>query len=121
MRQNIALLIFFATGLFSCSSGASNEQVNESKDVSAEMPLMTDSATYTIEIIKGSEGTFGYDIKKDGKTFIHQPHLPGRAGNSGFNKEEQAQKAAELMIDKLKKNIVPPTISEEELNDVLNN
>jgi len=102
------------------------------KETTAELPPQdtpaTDSAavvnegsSYRFEIIEAPEKTFGYDVYKNDAMFIHQPHIPGMPGVRGFDREDQAKKAAELMIDKMKNGVVPPTLSEEEIAAILKN
>lgn len=74
---------------------------------------------YSVDIIPAEGNTFGYDIKQNDKVLIHQPHIPGVAGTRGFDTERQARAAAELMVSKLEKNIMPPTISEQELDSIM--
>ena len=72
----------------------------------------------SIQTIPAPENTFGYNILQDGKVFIHQPHLPGLPGLRGFDTETDARKAAELMVHKIRRNIMPPTVSPEELDSL---
>jgi hypothetical protein len=58
---------------------------------------------------------WGYRISEKGKQIIDQQTIPGIPGNQGFSSSADAQKVAELVIDKLEKGTFPPTISEEEL------
>lgn len=58
---------------------------------------------------------WGYRILEKGKQIIDQQTIPGVPGNQGFLTSEDAQKVAELVIEKLEKGTFPPTISEEEL------
>jgi hypothetical protein len=87
-------------------------------DSSAVAPAQ---AAFRYQIIEAPEKTFGYDVYRDETLYIHQPHIPGMPGVKGFAREEQAQKAAELMVQKMKNGIVPPTLSEEEISDILKN
>lgn len=102
------------------------------KETAAEQPAVQDAAAdsasvattpsnFRYQIIEAPEKTFGYDVYRDEALFIHQPHIPGVPGVKGFAKEEQAVKAAELMITKMKNGVVPPTLSEEEIADILKN
>lgn len=84
-------------------------------------PSPAPASEYTYQLIAAPENTFGYDVFKDQTLFIHQPHIPGMPGVKGFAREEQAKKAAELMIEKMNKGIVPPTLSEDEINTILKN
>src|SRR6195952_3040598 len=70
---------------------------------------------YQFEIIPAPNNTWGYDIQKDNKLFIHQPNRPGLPGNEGFRPKKKAIKVAQLVIAKIKKGMMPPTISNEEL------
>ncbi len=58
---------------------------------------------------------WGYSISEKGKRIIDQQTIPGVPGNQGFGTSEDAQKVAELVIEKLEKGAFPPTVSEEEL------
>lgn len=61
---------------------------------------------------------YGYDILMGDKLYIHQPNVPALPGNDGFETEEDAQRVAELVIFKIKNNIVPPTIDVKELDSL---
>lgn len=63
-------------------------------------------------------GGFGYNIIIDGKMYVHQPHVPAVAGNKGFTSSEAANRAANLVAYKIKNNIMPPSITEPELDSV---
>lgn len=71
----------------------------------------------TISTYKGHNG-YGYDVYVYGKLLIHQPHIPAISGNRGFATEADAQKVAELVVNKIKKNILPPSLTIEEMKDV---
>jgi hypothetical protein len=58
---------------------------------------------------------YGYDIIVNGKVKVHQPSIPGISGTSGFASAEDAQKIAQLAIDKIKNSQSPPSISLQEL------
>ncbi len=62
-----------------------------------------------------SKKTFGYDIYSGGKLLIHQPTIPGLPGNSGFTNKKNAEDVAKLVIKKIKKGEMPPSVSVEEL------
>jgi hypothetical protein len=69
-------------------------------------------------IIPSSDNTYGYDILSDNKKVIHQPSKPGLPGNTGFDKKEDAEKVAKLVIYKLSHNIMPPTVEKRELDSL---
>lgn len=72
----------------------------------------------TYKIIDAEGNTYGYDIYTDGKLMIHQPSKPGMAGNRGFDTKEAASKIAELVVSKIKKGEMPPSVSAEEVQRV---
>ncbi len=78
----------------------------------------------TVEVFKvdsietnGSRG-WGYDIMIDGQPYIHQPNIPAIMGNNGFSSEEHARTAGEFVVSKIKKNILPPMVTPEELDSL---
>ncbi|MBK9732707.1 MAG: DUF4907 domain-containing protein [Chitinophagaceae bacterium] len=72
-------------------------------------------AGFKYTIIESEENTFGYDIYKDEKLMIHQSSIPALPGNKGFNTKEMAASVAHLVIEKINKGEMPPTVSPEEL------
>ncbi len=62
--------------------------------------------------------TWGYDISIDGTLYIHQPTIPSLPGDKGFKTEADAKKVAELVITKIRQNIMPPGVTPEELKDL---
>jgi hypothetical protein len=121
--KSILSATFLVLFIWACNPGNKQDKVVAQSDSasiesdSATVVSETGDLTYTI--IPGQAGTYGYDILRNGKMYIHQPHIPGASGVEGFKAEGQARAAAELMITKLKDNIVPPTITEEELTEIL--
>lgn len=81
-------------------------------------------ANLSVEVFKidsiehnGNRG-WGYDIMVDGKIYIHQPNIPAIMGNNGFSSEDKAQEAGEFIIQKLRNNIIPPSVTPEELDSL---
>ena len=70
---------------------------------------------YSYTIISAANNTWCYDIYKDKKLFIHQPSIPAVPGNEGFKTKAGAEKVAKLVIDKIKKGEMPPSVSVEEM------
>ena len=62
-----------------------------------------------------TQNGWGYEILVNDTVFIHQETIPCVPGHSGFRKEEQAAKTADLIINKLKRGQLPTvTIFEQE-------
>ena len=73
------------------------------------------TGTYTYNIIPGINKTWGYDILMEKRLFIHQTSEPGLPGNEGFKTKARAEKVAKLVIEKIKKGEMPPTVTIEEM------
>jgi hypothetical protein len=69
----------------------------------------------TYKISDAPNETYGYDIYADGKLMIHQTSIPALPGNDGFKTKADASKVAQLVIGKIKKGEMPPTVSIEEM------
>lgn len=104
------LRIFLVVGLsfyiFSCGSSEKNVPENNS------------TSSYTIETYSNPSRGWGYRILKEDQPFIDQPHIPAVQGNNGFDTEEKAERAAELVIHKLEQGIMPPTLTVQELDSI---
>lgn len=72
-------------------------------------------AALDYRIIPAANNTFCYDILADGKTLIHQVSAPGLPGLEGFKTKAGAEKVAKIVIEKIRKGEMPPTISIEEM------
>lgn len=75
-----------------------------------------DSLRYTI--IQVNNNQYGYDIFVNGQLRIHQPTIPGQPGTTGFKNKADSKKVALLVIDKINKGIMPPTITQDELKNL---
>jgi|JI7StandDraft_1071085.scaffolds.fasta_scaffold31066_2 hypothetical protein len=73
---------------------------------------------YAFKTVQVQNNTWGYDIYVNNKHKIHQPNIPGKAGKEGFKTKEDAQKVAELVIKKMKKGEMPPTVTKGELKNL---
>ena len=74
------------------------------------------NAQISIKITPSAKKTFGYDILLYGKPLVHQPNIPGLPGNEGFTTKERAQKVAEFVVKKIRKNEMPPMVTIDDLN-----
>ena len=72
----------------------------------------------TTRIIPSVDGTFGYDIFVSGRRLIHQPNIPGLAGNRGFTTKSRAQITADFVVKKIRNNEMPPTVTMEDLQSL---
>jgi len=70
---------------------------------------------FTYQITNVLNETFGYDIYADGCMMIHQTCIPCVPGNEGFKVKEDAIKVAQLVINKIKKGKMPPSVTVDEI------
>lgn len=82
-----------------------------SADAFSNTPL-----TYTI--IDAPNNTFCYDIYAEGRLMIHQSSMPGLPGNEGFKTRDDAMKVAEMVMYKIRKGEMPPTVSVDEMKQL---
>ena len=128
-RITFLYIIYF---LVSCTPSTKHEQ--EERDITApvikeitgagsastDLPVSDSSVTVKVFSNEGDAQLkgYGYDIYIDGKRYVHQPHVPAVAGNRGFTTETDARKTAEYVAYKIQHNIMPPSISVEELDSL---
>ena len=87
----------------------------EMNEVQQEMVHKMANAQLTSMITKADNERFGYYIFGDGHLLIRQISIPAVLGRMGFVTEKEAQKVADLVIDKIKAGEIPPSVSMEEL------
>lgn len=64
------------------------------------------------------EGGWGYLIKEGDRNIITQPFIPGIEGRHPFTDSIKAALTAQFVIAKIKRNIMPPSISARELDSL---
>lgn len=106
------LLFVLCAGFISCSPG---ERETKAPELAPQV-LKTNSIQLKTF---ASQGGWGYEIRKGGKTFIRQPYIPVLSGNQAFASSEDAQKIGQLMIHKIKNGIMPPSITQQELDSLI--
>jgi hypothetical protein len=105
MKKSIYILLFIF--LYACTNqtttpsniDSTSVQVNHTND----MELDSNQHTSTIE----------YNGMK-----IKQITIPSAAGKNGFHSKEDAEKVASLVLQKIKRNEMPPTVSSSELDSL---
>jgi hypothetical protein len=76
------------------------------------------SANIEIKTFEGGMG-WGYDISIDGLVYVHQPNIPALSGESGFENELEARQVAEIVVSKIRNNILPPSVTVEEVQVII--
>lgn len=86
------------------------------ESISMQMFLQdTSKSANRIKIISSEAGTFGYEIYSGGRLLIRQANIPGMSGNKGFKRKVDAEKVAKLVLEKLDKGMMPPTVEKAEM------
>jgi hypothetical protein len=103
-----------------CFLGFSQVLPLTSANTTLSNPDVSTNGNLTYKIINTSSHTYGYDVYRNGKLFIHQPSIPALSGNDGFKTKQDAEKVAGLVINKIKKGEMPPTITIADLREQKN-
>jgi hypothetical protein len=72
-----------------------------------------DIVTYKVDTLG-----WGYDILLWSSRYVHQPSIPALPGNRGFAEDSLARKAAEFIVKKIRNNIIPPSVTIQELDSL---
>lgn len=107
----IILLIFVLVGVVALIEKNRHKKVNITQSAQpVQSALNIEKEVYQID-----KDSYGYKILVNGGVYINQPYKPAVAGNQKMTKEE-AEKLANLVIEKLKKNLnESPSLSVEEV------
>ena len=105
----LALMVVFY------SSKGQSSDVYDSRVKDSRQDKTQEEIIYSFTIMQSVNNTWYYDIFKDGRRFIHQTSIPGLPGNEGFKNKSDAEKVAQLVIAKLKKGEMPPSVTVDEL------
>ena len=76
------------------------------------------NADLSYNIIDAPNNTFCYDVFAGGRLMIHQTSVPGLPGNEGFKTKDDAIKVAEMVMYKIRKGEMPPTVTSEEMKQL---
>jgi len=111
------LIFLIITSLIIITSFAQN---NKTENNANTFPKRSDRlhTKLTYKITKVVNNTYGYNIFSNGKLLIHQTTIPGIPGMEGFKKKSAAEKVAKLIISKIAKGEIPPTITIEEMKKI---
>lgn len=115
------LCIIFSAFLPSCGNESSS---HSPETLPREAPSAIDSSQVAtppnirIQTFQNEDQSWGYDVYLNEKRYIHQPHQPAVGGKIGFKTEEQAQQVAAFVEEKIRKGIMPPSVTQEEVRSV---
>jgi hypothetical protein len=108
------LLMLFITVVTTVSGQIQSNQTNNG--LVAHEGNSVNNSVYSLKLITVENNTWCYDIYKNNKLLIHQTSIPGLSGKYGFKSKSDAEKVGRLVIEKLTKGEMPPTVTNDELN-----
>jgi hypothetical protein len=74
------------------------------------------AVVFTYTCFQNTDKTWGYDVRRSQKIFIHQPTIPAVLGLKGFIDKQSASSVAQLAIKKLRERPEDfPTITIQDL------
>ena len=121
-KMKLSALSIASILFMSCTNSDSNKADNTviqqgatNKEVSSDAKVKLEVRTFQND---SNLNGWGYDIYTDGALYIHQPHIPAVSGNKGFQTAQQAETAGSFAVYKIRNNIMPPTISVNELDSL---
>ena len=120
MRKLIPFFLLLICFSNACENKPTEKKLNSAKQLSARSSSNDKSkavSSYAIHAYQTPNG-WAYQISQNGKLLIDQPTVPGRAGTQGFRTEIDARNVANLVCNKLKAKIFPPTVSEDDLKNL---
>lgn len=110
------LVVILLTGTFlSCTSTAKEHEETPS---SAKQDAPNTEGKITYKAIHLGEIGWGYQIFKGSRLLIDQQNVPAVNGLYGFPTEQQAERAAEFVIEKMHEGWDKPSVSAEELDSI---
>ncbi len=108
-----AFLVLFSTHIKAQQPAATTKNIPQVQASSTNY-----RANYTFTILSGSGNIYGYDILKNGVVVLHQPAQPAAIKTLTLKTTIQATRAAMFVMYKMKNNIQPVTLSNDELKKV---
>lgn len=114
----LLVVLLFAVNTYLKHNRVVPDSQTESIDNDSDGTKSYEGVEFTVEIIPAPNNTYGYNIIMGGRTLIHQPNAPALPGVEGFQTKEDAQKVAEFVIDKIRRDDFPPSVSVRELDSL---
>lgn len=111
--MNKSLIICFAVLIIADSFSGCNQTTSPPEENST---LVQDSVL-NFRVYKVDDG-WAYEIVHEGQIIIRQNYIPAIEGRKAFKDSLMAHKTASLIIHKIRKNIMPPSVSISELDSL---
>ena len=109
--KKIVVVIVLSGYFFSCRPSVENRNENHAVEQSDSIRINT---------FQVNDG-YGYEIYLNNTKVVYQPTIPVVEGNTNFPSKELAFETALLVSSKIRKGIIPPSISSEEMQILFKN
>jgi len=120
--RQLTLSLLFLSLLFSDSGCRKKTAKLSDKELAgtATENILSDKSTADIKAqpFRNSDSTWGFTIYMNGKIYIYQQVIPGLKAATGFQSENDAMRAAKLVIKKIRTNISPENVNKKELDSL---
>jgi hypothetical protein len=73
---------------------------------------------WTYRLLPAPDSTCGYEVRQQGQPLIRQVSVPGRPGSRGFAQARTAHASATLVLAKLQRGQLLPSITHAELDSL---
>ena len=139
-KGTIPLILFFLLFIYSCTGDSKplqeeKQNVNvinkEENSLKNETPVdvkkskeeliendLSKNDGIELKTFQNDNKQWGYDVYLKGKMYLHQTNIPAVQGNNGFQTSRDAEKVANFVIGKIRKGLMPPTITTQELDSL---
>jgi len=104
--------------LYSCGQESNESSDIIEDDTVAQSGNKQTAPEFTVVTVEYPGVGWGYQILQDGKLAIDQKHIPVIQGYKGFSSKEKAEKTGGFIVEKMKKGVFPPTLTETELDSL---
>ena len=108
-EKSIIQISVFCILIFSCAPKEEKQSYEKRQTSHAD--------SIEISLLQFDSG-WGYNILINNKLYIHQPHIPAVSGNQLFQSKEDAEHTANVMVNKIRNNEMPPSVSVQELESL---
>ena len=121
-------VLIFLLLISSCNTKQSNKEniiskigshyssISKPKNNSLEESKLSKD-TYSFDVFQTENG-WGYQINRNGNSFIHQEHIPSIPGIKGFTSKEKAAITAKYILEQVKKGNPLPTVNRKILDSL---
>jgi len=123
IKESQLFILLFITLFYSCKSNTGSDSSSDTINISStNISESTNSPAISYNVFMNDSSNkshgFGYNILLNNTPYIHQSAIPAVGGNHFFQTEEQAKTVASFVSYKIQNNIMPPTITQHELDSL---